>query len=84
MKKIRSLRNQLIVKVILQERSDGGVILPDYKQKKEAEVISVGPKVLDVKPGDRVMVQPMAGVPFRFEGQDLVMVLDDQIVGVML
>lgn len=92
---IRPLQDRVIAKRIEQEEQvRGGIIIPDSAKEKpqEAEVVAVGPgKVLedgkrstmDVKAGDRVLVGKYSGSEIKYEGEDLVILREDEILAVL-
>ena len=93
--KIRPLQDRVIVKRIESEQKTAGVIIiPDTAQEKpqEGEVIAVGPggrddngKIiqLDVKKGDRVLFGKWSGTEVKVEGQDLLIMKESDIMGVL-
>ena len=93
--KIRPLQDRVIVKRIESEqKTAGGIIIPDSAQEKpqEGEVIAVGPggrddngKIiqLDVKKGDRVLFGKWSGTEVKVEGQDLLIMKESDIMGVL-
>ena len=93
--KIRPLQDRVIVKRIESEqKTAGGIIIPDTAQEKpqEGEVIAVGPggrddngKIiqLDVKKGDRVLFGKWSGTEVKVEGQDLFIMKESDIMGVL-
>jgi chaperonin GroES len=93
--KIRPLQDRVIVKRIESEqKTAGGIIIPDTAQEKpqEGEVIAVGPggrddngKIiqLDVKKGDRVLFGKWSGTEVKVEGQDLLIMKESDIMGVL-
>jgi chaperonin GroES len=92
---IRPLQDRVIAKRVEQEEQvRGGIIIPDSAKEKpqEAEVVAVGPgKVLedgkrstmDVKAGDRVLVGKYSGSEIKYEGEDLVILREDEILAVL-
>jgi chaperonin GroES len=93
--KIRPLYDRVIVKrVSEEERTKGGIIIPDTAKEKpfEGEVIAVGKgKVLDngevrpleVKPGDRVLFGKYSGTEVKLEGEEHLIVREDEILGII-
>ena len=84
----------LIRRVEAAEISAGGIILPDSAQEKPAEglVIAVGPgkrnKAGDLVPvavegGDHVLFSPYAGTEVRLQGEDLLIVNESDIIGIV-
>jgi chaperonin GroES len=93
--KIRPLQDRLIVKRIdEEEKSKGGIIIPDTAKEKpmEGEVIAVGKGkktdegkliALDVKKGDRVLFGKYAGTEVKIDGQELLIMREDDILGIL-
>src|SRR5438067_10503114 len=93
--KIRPLQDRVIVKrVEEEEKTRGGIIIPDTAKEKpqEGEVIAVGPgardesgkiQPLDVKPGDRILFGKWSGSEVKLDGQDLLLMKDIDILGVL-
>ena len=93
--RMRPLQDRVIVKRIEEEaRTKGGIIIPDTAKEKpqEGEVVAVGPgardesgKVvaLDVKAGDRVLFGKWSGTEVRIDGQDLLIMKESDIMGVI-
>ena len=95
MAKVRPLHDRLLVKRIEeQETVRGGIIIPDSAKEKpqEGEVLAVGKgkvtedgKVLplDVKEGDRILFGKYAGSEIKIDGQDLLILREDEVLGVL-
>jgi chaperonin GroES len=93
--KIRPLQDRLILKRIEEEeRTKGGIIIPDTAKEKpqEGEVIAVGPgKVTDdgkkipmeVKEGDRVLFSKYAGTEIKIDGEEHLIMREDDILGII-
>jgi len=93
--KIRPLQDRVIVRRIESEQKTvGGIIIPDTAQEKpqEGEIIAVGSgardesgKVikLDVKKGDRVLFGKWSGTEVKVEGEDLLIMKESDIMGVL-
>jgi chaperonin GroES len=93
--KIRPLQDRLIVKRIEEdEKSKGGIIIPDTAREKPLEglVIAVGHgkksddgKLIkpDVKEGDRVLFGKYAGTEVKIDGQELLIMREDDILGIL-
>jgi len=94
-KKFRPLHDRLLVKrVEAEEKSKGGIIIPDSAKEKPIEgmVIAVGNgKVLDdgktrkleVKAGDRVLFGKYSGTEIKIEGEEHVILREDEVLGVV-
>ena len=92
---IRPLHDRVVVKRIeAQEQVRGGIIIPDTAKEKpqEAEVIAVGPGKLndegkrspmDVRTGDRVLMGKYSGSEIKIDGNDYVILREDEILAVV-
>lgn len=95
MANIRPLGDKVVVQVLeADEKTAGGIILPDSAKKKpsEGKVIAVGEgRVLDngdrnqlsVKVGDRVLFSKYGGNEVNFDGQEYTILDEDQIYAVL-
>ena len=93
--KIRPLQDRVIVKRVEEkEKTKGGIIIPDTAKEKpmEGKVIAVGKgKILedgkihplDVKAGDRVLFGKYAGTEVKIDGEEHLIVREDDILGVI-
>src|ERR1700741_574974 len=93
--KFRPLHDRVGVKRIdAEEKSRGGIIIPDTAQEKpsQGEVIAVGPggrdeagKIIkpDVKAGDRVLFGKWSGTEVKLDGEDLLIMKESDIMGVI-
>jgi chaperonin GroES len=93
--KVRPLHDRLVVRRIEEKESvKGGIIIPDTAKEKpqEGEVIAVGNgKVLDsgtkvpmdVKPGDRVLFGKYSGTDIKIDGEEFLILREDEILAVM-
>ena len=93
--KIRPLQDRVIVqRVQEEERSKGGIIIPDTAKEKpqEGKVVAVGKgkanddgKIipLDVKVGDRILFGKYSGSEITVEGDELLIMREDDILGVL-
>src|SRR5437870_12587156 len=93
--KIRPLHDRVIVKRIAEEeKTKGGIIIPDTAKEKpqEGRVIAVGKgkinedgKVtpLDVKAGDRVLFGKYSGTEIKIDGEEHLIMREDDIRGVL-
>jgi chaperonin GroES len=91
---MRPLHDRVIVKRIEEEeRTKGGIIIPDTAKEKpqEGRVVAVGPgktedgKVLKpgVKAGDRILFTKYAGTEIKLDGEEHVIMREDDILGVL-
>jgi len=93
--KLRPLQDRVLVRRVEQEaKTAGGIIIPDTAKEKpmEGEVIAVGPgardengrlQPLDVKAGDRVLFGKWSGAEIKLDGEDLVIMKESDIMGVI-
>jgi chaperonin GroES len=93
--KFRPLHDRVVVKRIdAEEKSAGGIIIPDTAKEKpsEGEVIGVGPGgrdevgkliPIDVKEGDRVLFGKWSGTEVKIDGQELLIMKDSDIMGII-
>ena len=93
--KFRPLHDRVVVRRIdAEEKTKGGIIIPDTAKEKpqEGEVIAVGPgardetgklQPLDVKPGQRVLFGKWSGTEVRIDGEDLLIMKEADIMGVI-
>ena len=92
---IRPLHDRVIVKRLEEETtSAGGIVLPDSAQEKpsQGEILAVGKgkildngdvRALDVKVGDRVLFGKYAGNEVKVDGEDLIVMREEDIMGVV-
>jgi chaperonin GroES len=93
--KLRPLQDRVLIRRVEQEaKTSGGIIIPDTAQEKpmEGEVVAVGPGArdadgklnpLDVKPGDRVLFGKWSGTEVKLDGEDLMIMKESDIMGVI-
>lgn len=75
--------NKLLIQIKTSEKQTaGGIILPTEKLTKEAIVISTGPEVKDIVPGDTIMLEKLEGAEVKLEGKDYYIILEDNVIGV--
>ena len=92
---LKPLRDRVLLERIeQQEKTAGGIIIPDTAQEKpmEAKVLAAGPGgrndkgnivPLDVKAGDRVLIGKWAGSEVTVDGKELLIVGESDIMGVL-
>ena len=95
MTKFRPLHDRILIEPTEQEeRTKGGVIIPDTAKEKpvEGRVVAVGPGArdengklhpLDVKVGDRVLYGKWSGTEVKVDGEDLLIVKESDVMGVI-
>jgi len=93
--KIRPLHDRIIMKRIPEdEKTKGGIIIPDTAKEKPLEglVVAVGNgkvledgrmRPLDIKPGDRVLFSKYAGNEVKIDGEEHLMLREDDVLGVI-
>ena len=93
--KIRPLQDRILVKRIDEEETTkGGIIIPDTAKEKpsEGKVVACGKgkvsedgkvQPLDVKKGDRVLFSKYAGTEVTIEGDEHLIIREDDVLGVM-
>ena len=93
--KIRPLQDRIIVKRVEEEaKTKGGIIIPDSAKEKpmEGEVIAVGTgkilengkkQLLEVKKGDRVLFSKYAGTDIKVDGEELLIMREDDVFAVV-
>ncbi|MER9326678.1 co-chaperone GroES [Mesorhizobium sp. M0152] len=91
----RPLHDRILVRrVEAEEKSAGGIIIPDTAKEKpqEGEVLAVGPggrddsgklTELDVKIGDRILFGKWSGTEIRLDGEDLLIMKESDVMGVI-
>jgi len=92
---VRPLHDRVLVKRFNEEeRSKGGIIIPDTAKEKpiQGEIISVGQgrvavdgkiRPVDVKKGDRVLFGKYAGTEIKIDGEEFLMMREEDILGVL-
>jgi chaperonin GroES len=92
---IKPLHDRVIVRRIEEgEQVRGGIIIPDTAKEKpqEGEVVAVGEgkyrddgtrQTLDVKKGDRVLFGKYSGSEIKLDGEELLIMREDEILGVI-
>jgi chaperonin GroES len=93
--KFRPLHDRVVVRrVESEERTAGGIIIPDTAKEKpqEGEVIAVGPGArdesgklvpLDVKAGDRILFGKWSGTEVKIDGQDYLIMKESDVMGII-
>jgi len=92
---VRPLGDRILVKrVDVEEQVQGGIIVPDTAREtpQEAEVVAVGPGRTDkngdlialvVEPGARVLIGKFAGTEVEIDGDEYVIVAEDDVLGIL-
>jgi len=93
--KFRPLHDRVVLRRIEgEEKTKGGIIIPDTVKEKpqEGEVVAAGPGVrdeagqiiaLEVKAGDRVLFGKWSGTEAKIDGQDLLIMKESDILGIV-
>jgi chaperonin GroES len=93
--KFRPLHDRVVIRRIEgDEKTKGGIIIPDTAKEKpqEGEVVGVGPGArdesgklipLDVKAGDRVLFGKWSGTEVKIDGDDLLIMKESDVMGVI-
>jgi chaperonin GroES len=93
--KFRPLHDRVVVRRVEEDtKTAGGIIIPDTAKEKpvQGEVVAVGPGArddagkitpLDLKPGDRVLFGKWSGTEVKIDGEDLVIMKESDIFGVI-
>ena len=91
----RPLHDRVVVKRLEgEEKTKGGIIIPDTAKEKpqEGEVMSVGEGArdddgkrvpMDVKAGDRILFGKWSGTEVKLEGEDLIIMKESDILGIV-
>ena len=91
----RPLHDRVLIRRVGQEeKSRGGIIIPDTAQEKpmEGEIIAVGPgargddgkvQPLEVKTGDRVLFGKWSGTEIKIDGEELMIMKESDIMGLL-
>ncbi|KAB7739813.1 co-chaperone GroES [Parvibaculum sedimenti] len=93
--KFRPLHDRVVVKRVEEDtKTAGGIIIPETAQEKpsQGEILAVGPGArgedgkivaLDVKVGDRVIFGKWSGTEVKIDGQDLLIMKESDILGIV-
>ncbi len=92
--KIRPLGDRVVVKIVKDEKTAGGIYLPDTAQEKPqtGEILAVGPgKILDngsrlavdVAVGDRILFAKYSGTEVKLDGETYLLIAEKDILGVV-
>ena len=93
--KFRPLHDRVVVRRVEEEqKTKGGIIIPDTAKEKpmQGEILAVGPGArnekgelvaLDVKPGDRVLFGKWSGTEVKLDGEDLLIMKESDIMGII-
>jgi chaperonin GroES len=93
--KLKPLHDRVVVKRVKEEeKSKGGIIIPDSAKEKpiEGQVVAVGNgkvledgtlRALDVKAGDRILFGKYSGTEVKIDGEEHLILREDEILGVI-
>ena len=93
--KFRPLHDRVVIRRLdAEEKTVGGIIIPDTAQEKpmEGEIIAAGPGArneqgqivaLDVKAGDRILFGKWSGTEVKIDGEDLIIMKESDILGIV-
>ena len=93
--KFRPLHDRIVLRrVVAEQKTLGGIIIPDTAQEKpiEGEVLAVGPGLrddegrligLEVRPGDRVLFGKWSGTEVKLDGEDLLIMKESDVMGIV-
>ncbi|MBB3769721.1 co-chaperone GroES [Ancylobacter sp. VNQ12] len=93
--KFRPLHDRIVVKRLdAEEKTAGGIIIPDSAKEKpsQGEVVAAGPGArdeagklvpLDVKAGDKVLFGKWSGTEVKIDGQDLLIMKESDVLGIV-
>jgi chaperonin GroES len=93
--KFRPLHDRVLIKrVEEEERTKGGIIIPDTAKEKpmEGEVVAAGPgargedgkiQPMDVRAGDRVLFGKWSGTEVKLDGEEMIIMKESDIMGVI-
>ena len=93
--KFRPLHDRVVVKrVDAEEKTKGGIIIPDAAKEKpqEGEIVAVGPGgrdesgkliPIDIQVGDRVLFGKWSGTEVKIDGQELLIMKESDVMGVL-
>ena len=93
--KFRPLHDRVVIRRLnAEEKSAGGIIIPDTAQEKpmEGEIVAVGPGArneqgqivpLEVKAGDRILFGKWSGTEVKLDGEELLIMKESDIMGII-
>jgi chaperonin GroES len=93
--KFRPLHDRVVIRRLnAEEKTSGGIIIPDTAQEKpmEGEVVAVGPGArneqgqvvtLEVKAGDRILFGKWSGTEVKLDGEELLIMKESDIMGIV-
>jgi chaperonin GroES len=94
--KFRPLHDRVVIRRLnAEEKTSGGIIIPDTAQEKpmEGEIVAAGPGArneagqivpLEVKAGDRILFGKWSGTEVKIDGQELLIMKESDIMGIVM
>ena len=91
--KFKPLHDRVVIRRLEgEEKTEGGIIIPDTAKEKpqEGEVVAVGPGArdeagklipIDLKPGDRVLFGKWSGTEVKIDGEELLIMKESDVMG---
>ena len=95
MSKFRPLHDRVVIRRLdAEEKTKGGIIIPDTVKEKpqEGAVVAVGPGArnergeiipLEVRPGDKILFGKWSGTEVKVDGEDLLIMKESDILGIL-
>lgn len=93
--KFRPLHDRILIRrIAAEDKTKGGIIIPDTAKEKpvECEVVAIGPGKrgddgvlipMDVKKGDRILIGKWSGSDVTLEGEELVIIAESDVLGII-
>ena len=93
--KFKPLHDRILVQTLENtEKTKGGIIIPDTAKEKpsEGKIVAVGPgainsegkrNALDVKEGDKILFCKYSGDEVKIDGQDLIIIKEEDVIGIL-
>lgn len=85
--KMKPLGKRIVVKALKQEqKTEGGIYLPETASKEkpqQGEVTAVGDEFKEVKIGDKVVFAKYGGTEIKLEGEDYLVLGEDDVLGII-
>jgi chaperonin GroES len=94
--KFRPLHDRVVIRRLnAEEKTSGGIIIPDTAQEKpmEGEIVAAGPGArneaghivpLEVKAGDRILFGKWSGTEVKIDGQELLIMKESDVMGIIV
>lgn len=77
--------NVVILRDEIVTTTKGGLLLAtgSLEKPQTGEILSIGPEVTEVKPGERVLYSNRAGAVFKIEGEEVFILKEENIIGIL-